>query len=117
MNWQAHGLSYGIPADVLTNTQNGQHYIANLSRGVLQEAANKFPEFVVIQLTASIEILAQRLALRGRECEDVIANRLARSTFPMPEGLNIHLVNNKGRLDDTVNVVVELLQNKRSPGV
>ncbi len=109
LHWQAHGYSYGIPTDVLVDTEQGQEFIANLSRSVLIEAATKFPELVVIQLTASTTVLASRLSARGRESEEVIAARLARSTFPMPQGLIVHRISNEGPLEDTIDAMVKLL--------
>ena len=37
--WNAHGLSYGIPARIAAEVGQGRVVVANLSRGVLAEAA------------------------------------------------------------------------------
>ena len=73
-----------------------------ISRGVLAEAQGKFAQLTVLQLTASPEVLAQRLAERGRETETQIAARLGRSLDPLPAGLDLQSVSNDGPLADTV---------------
>lgn len=113
LHWRAHGLHYGIPTSVLQGVNNGRQYIANLSRTVLVEAADRFPDFVVIQLTASAQTLAHRLAGRGRESERDIAQRLARSDYPMPEGLPVYPVSNDGVLQLAIDEITELLDRPR----
>lgn len=76
--WQAHGLSYGIAADIVDELAHGRVVIANVSRSVIQQAASRFPA-CVIEITAPPDILAARLGQRGRENDADIAARLARS--------------------------------------
>lgn len=102
LHWGAHGLFYGIPIAVLAELASGQDLLANLSRGALAEAQGKFMRLTVLQLTASPEVLAQRLAERGRETETQIAARLGRSLDPLPAGLDLQSVSNDGPLADTV---------------
>jgi ribose 1,5-bisphosphokinase len=83
LHWQAHGLSYGIPAQALTEGV----VLFNGSRAALAQAAVQFPELVVIVVTAPPEILAQRLVARGRERDSDIAARLARADQDLPQGL------------------------------
>ena len=82
LQWQAHGLRYGIPADIVDDLAAGKVVIANVSRAVIAEAATRFP-VRVIEITAAPQVLAARLAARGRETAADIAGRLARSV-PLP---------------------------------
>ena len=75
--WRAHGLHYGIPADISFDLAKGRVVIANVSRAVLAEAAAQFP-VAVIEITAPKALLIQRLRQRGREDADDVARRLAR---------------------------------------
>lgn len=77
LSWRAHGLHYAIPADISLDLAQGRVVIANVSRAVLAEAAARFPVGVV-EVTAPAEVLASRLARRGREEADDVARRLAR---------------------------------------
>jgi ribose 1,5-bisphosphokinase len=92
LQWQAHGLHYGIPLDIIDDLARGVVVVANVSRGVIGEAARKFP-VRVIEVTASPEILAQRLTARGRETADDIAKRLARDVA-IPDAVPVDTVVN-----------------------
>ncbi len=77
LNWRAHGLRYGIPADISFDLAHGRVVIANVSRAVVAEAAAKFP-VAVVEVTAPRELLETRLAERGREDAGDVARRLSR---------------------------------------
>ena len=109
LSWQAHGLHYGVPRSVLGALASGQHLLVNLSRGVLPEAQQKVPGFACLLLSAPLQVLAARLAARGREDAAEIERRLARAGFALPEGVVPHEVDNSGVLDDTVRAVLQLL--------
>lgn len=111
LHWRAHNLSYGISKDVLTSVNNGQNHIANLSRSVLADANAVFLETLFIHVTATAETLAQRLAQRGREGKNAITARLARSNYPMPQGVDVHQVSNDGNLQEAIDEVVMLIGN------
>lgn len=97
LHWQAHGLSYGIPANVVSEVMAGRDVLVNLSRTVLASAAGLVPRFVVLNITARPETLARRLADRGREGEAGVARRLARRAA-LPAGLEIVEIPNDGAL-------------------
>lgn len=78
LHWQAHGLSYGIPTAALAGVARGEVVVANVSRGVIGQAEQLGARVVVVNITAPPEVLAKRLAARGRESEADIATRLAR---------------------------------------
>jgi ribose 1,5-bisphosphokinase len=92
LHWQAHGLHYGIPLDVTDDLARGTVVVANVSRGVIAQAAEQF-RVRVIEVTAPPEILAQRLASRGRESADDVAKRLARDV-PIPDHVAVDTVMN-----------------------
>ena len=92
LSWEAHGLHYGIPADVADDIARGVVVVANVSRSIIAEAAARFP-VRVIEVTAPREVLAARLAARGRETAMDVANRLARRIL-FPEGIEVVTVVN-----------------------
>jgi phosphonate metabolism protein PhnN/1,5-bisphosphokinase (PRPP-forming) len=106
--WDAHGLSYGIPASILAQAGQGRVVVANLSRGVLAEAAARFP-LLVLEITAPLELRAARLAARGRESVEDVARRLSREA-PLPQGLDIRRVVNDGSPDQGIAAVVAVLR-------
>ena len=84
LTWRAHGLHYGIPADIARDLAHGRVVIANVSRAVVAEAAARFP-VSVIEVAAPADVLARRLAARGREDAVDVARRLARAIeLPLP---------------------------------
>ena len=106
--WDAHGLSYGIPAHVAVEAGQGRVVVANLSRGVLAEAAARFP-LLVLEITAPLELRAARLAARGRESVEDVARRLSREA-PLPQGLDIRRVVNDGPPERGIAAVVGVLR-------
>lgn len=102
IHWRAHGLRYGIPVSALESAQNGAQIVGNLSRGQLGHAHAVFPRLNVLLITASPQVLADRLAARGRETEADVARRLARVVDPLPSHLDVTEISNDGRLEDTI---------------
>ena len=94
MTWQAHNLSYGLPSTLLDALADGRHVIANGSRAMVAQLSERVPNLVVVEIGAPTEILAQRLAQRGRESAADVAKRLARKTEPYPEGTHVLRVTN-----------------------
>jgi len=95
--WQAHGLRYGIPADITADIAAGCVVVANVSRGVIAEAAARFP-VRVIEITAPPDVLAARLATRGRESAADTAARLARNVA-LPDGFPVETVMNDATVE------------------
>ncbi len=98
LHWEAHGLGYGIPGDIADDLGRGRAVVANVSRGVIAEAAARFPA-MVLEITASPAVLAARLAARGRETEADIAARLAR-TMALPASVPVTRVLNDRTVEE-----------------
>ena len=112
LQWQAHGLRYGIPAEAIT----GQGVVvANVSRTVVADAAQRFP-VRVIEVTAPSEVLAQRLAARGREAAADVTARLARSV-KLPEHIHIETVMNDGALSSAIEQFLAALSRAAAAAV
>jgi phosphonate metabolism protein PhnN/1,5-bisphosphokinase (PRPP-forming) len=100
LQWQAHGLSYGIPADAIADIARGKVVVANASRTVVAAAARRFPTRV-IEVMASPDVLAKRLASRSREDAADVARRLARSVALPADVATVTIVND-GTLEEGV---------------
>lgn len=94
LDWQAHGLRYGIPRAELAPLARGETVLFNGSRKALPQALQAFPGMGVILVTAPVEVLAARLAARGRETAEDIAARLERAGFDLPGGIRGRVVIN-----------------------
>jgi phosphonate metabolism protein PhnN/1,5-bisphosphokinase (PRPP-forming) len=111
LTWQAHGLSYGIPADQLSGPGD---VIFNGSRAALPEALRLIPDLRVILVTAPDAVLADRLAARGRETAADIRARLARAAFQMPPDIPFQTVVNSGSAEAGVQRLLMALQPVRA---
>lgn len=96
LTWQAHGLSYGIPGSIRQSIASGQVVVLNGSRDAVGAAQPAFPDLHVISIEAQPEVIAARLAARGRESAVEIRNRLARAVRPLPDGVAVTRIDNSG---------------------
>ena len=87
LHWRAHGLRYGVPVGITIDLAMGRDLLVNLSRGALSEAQARFEPFAVLHLVAARELLATRLAARGREAGADMAERLEGADMALPEGV------------------------------
>jgi len=113
LSWGAHGLRYGIPLDIVDDLARGTVVVANVSRGVIADAAATFP-VQVIEVTAPTEILSKRLAARGRETAQDVAKRLARDV-KIPSGTEVDTVMNDGTPQEAADRFVAALIRAASP--
>ncbi|MBN2907045.1 MAG: phosphonate metabolism protein/1,5-bisphosphokinase (PRPP-forming) PhnN [Rhodobacteraceae bacterium] len=113
LSWRAHGLHYGIPAGIDAVLAGGRDVVFNGSRGVLADAAARYPGLRVIHVTACPQVLAQRLAGRGRESAAQIEARLARADYALPRGMDVTTIANDGALEGAVAAVLAALQPAR----
>lgn len=79
MHWHANGLSYGIRREEVEPLHTGRWVFVNGSRGHLPHLLEQWPEATVVHISASADVLAKRLASRGRETQEAIAQRLSRA--------------------------------------
>ena len=111
LQWQAHGLRYGIPAEAIAD---GCVTVANVSRTVIAEAAQRF-DVRVIEVTAPPDVLAARLGSRGREGVADVASRLARDVA-LPRGVKVERVVNDGTPEEGAARFIAAL-NRAASGV
>lgn len=109
LSWRAHGLCYGIPASVLAGIARGQVVIANISRGVIPAAERLSARVAVVNITAPDNVLAKRLAARGRESEADIAARLAREAPLATERAELVSIQNDRTVAEAASEFVALL--------
>ncbi|HXA72014.1 MAG TPA: phosphonate metabolism protein/1,5-bisphosphokinase (PRPP-forming) PhnN [Stellaceae bacterium] len=108
--WRAHGLSYGIPVAIEAALGQGRHVVANVSRSVIPEARQRYQPLRIVEASAPIEVLAERLAARGRESSSDIAQRLARAS-PIPvEGPEVTRISTTGSAAESLEKFLEILR-------
>ncbi|MBP0578183.1 phosphonate metabolism protein/1,5-bisphosphokinase (PRPP-forming) PhnN [Labrys sp. LIt4] len=114
LSWRAHGLSYALPLEVRRATEEGRHAVCNLSRSSLPEARQRFAGLSVVLVTAPAEIIAQRLAARGRESEEMIRARLARKIDREDTLAPDLIISNDGPVEAATNRLIAHLQAELS---
>jgi ribose 1,5-bisphosphokinase len=79
VDWEAHGLCYALPRTIDDHIRAGRSVVANISRTVIPALRAGYDNVVVVSITAPPEVLAARLAARGRDSDGPIGERLRRS--------------------------------------
>jgi ribose 1,5-bisphosphokinase len=110
LDWEAHGLRYGIPKTALEGSGD---VIFNGSRKALRQALVQFPELIVVLVLAPDSLLAARLASRGRETAADINARLARAPFVLPDGIVARVVMNDTTPEEGVVRFLTAIQPER----
>ena len=112
---QAHGLSYALPSNMDEKISSGKIMIANVSRRVLEQVGNKYStagaKAGIINISARPDILAQRLASRGRESEQDIARRLAREVPIKATRARLIEIDNSGSLAEAGKAFVHAVRS------
>lgn len=111
VHWDAHGLRYGIPANVQDQLAQGHLVLANGSRSVLDLFHRAFPSLLVVNVIARPEVLAKRLEARGRETVADIQARLKRGgSLTIPPQYNCLTIDNSGPLEEGGRKLVAALE-------
>jgi ribose 1,5-bisphosphokinase len=100
--WSAHGHWYGIPAAIDADLARGAHVVINVSRTVVAEARRRWPDVTVIEVTAPSEVLAARIAARGRSSDGAGPQRLARRFEAGDRPVADRVIDNGSELDTAI---------------
>ena len=110
LEWESHGLCYGVGREIDLWMEAGATVVVNGSRGFLDQASMVYPGMRVVLLQVSPSVLRVRLQKRGRETAEQIEERLARAAAF--EVVHPHLIQlqNDGPLDEAGEVFIRLIQ-------
>ncbi len=109
LDWEAHGFSYGIAANIRCDLAAGRTVVFNVSRRMIPEARRRWRRTAVISMRVSSEVLRDRLRRRGRESAAEIEARVARAARETIEG-PVHILDNSGSLGTAIAEFLSLLQ-------
>lgn len=109
LSWDANDLSYAIPAAIEDDLAGGRHVVANVSRLIVPEARLRYRPLQVICVTADAEVIARRLAARGRESVEEIAARLKRGALALPSGPDVTVLSNDRDLPAGIDAMFAVL--------
>lgn len=116
VTWRAHGLHYAIPADALRHAEAGGVAVVNGSRAALPDIRAAFGNVLVVLVTCRPEVLAARLAARGREDAEQQKQRVARSALPTQHLAEAVEIDNSGDLASAGEELVGIIRAARATG-
>ena len=108
--WRAHGFRYGIPMSIEAALGHGRHVIINVSRSVISEARQRYQPLRIVEAWAPPEVLAERLAARGRETGTEIDQRLERASPVALEGPDVTRIETTGSVAENLEKFLEILR-------
>ncbi len=115
LHWEANGLAYGVRHGEMAPLAQGRWLLVNGSRAYLPEALVHYPALVAVHITASPEVLRQRILSRGRESAEEVEQRVQRALqFQAPPGTAGIEVRNDTSLDEAGRQLLQALE--RLPG-
>ena len=116
LDWQAHGLRYGVSIEIETWLDAGHAVVLNGSRRALAMARERFGKTLVpLLVVADTDVLRQRLVARGRETPTEIEARLARRCEDDTLS-GIARIDNGGELARGVDALESWLDAPHAPG-
>jgi ribose 1,5-bisphosphokinase len=116
LSWSAHGLKYGLPASVDAAIAKGRVAVANLSRGELPALRARYSNVTIVEITARPEILAERLAARGRESSGEVLTRLTRAA-PIDHEPGLIRIDNSGAREEAGERFVAVIRKAIADGM
>jgi ribose 1,5-bisphosphokinase len=109
LDWESHGLYYGIGREINDWMIKGFHVVVNGSRQYLPVAKERYPHLATIVIEADPGIILQRLQNRGREEAADIANRIKRQ--PSLDINGLIRISNNGLLHEGGEELVRVLRS------
>ncbi|SEN60270.1 ribose 1,5-bisphosphokinase [Mucilaginibacter gossypiicola] len=109
LSWGSHDKYYGIGQEINNWLNKGFNVVVNGSREYLLIAQRLYPDLKVVLITASPEIIASRLAVRGREDAEEIGKRIARTAELNTNLENCIEIQNNGTVEHAGNQLVSLI--------
>jgi ribose 1,5-bisphosphokinase len=93
VHWEAHGHCYALSRRIDDDLRAGRTVIANVSRTVIATVRRAYTDVVVVSITAPTNVLAERLAMRGRSSDGKIEHRLSRTVDDISAAPDVTIVN------------------------
>ena len=109
LDWQAHGIRYGIGMYINGLLDSGATVVVNGSRAYLATARKKYPALVAVMVTAPPAVARARMLARGREDEAAIHARAMRTNgIAVPAG-DVITIDNSGELQHATQALIDVL--------
>lgn len=113
-HWEAHGHRYALPLAINDDIRFGRTVVVNVSRTIIDAMRRAYADVLVVSITAPPEILASRLAARGRISDGQIENRLGRSVDDASTVPDVTIVN-VGSAEEHARQLVGVIKGEKRP--
>lgn len=100
LDWEAHGLRYGVPRHALDGLADGRVVVVNGSRSIVGRARDTIACVRVALVTAPAAVLEARILARGRDGD--LLKRLSRDTITAEQLQPDVVIDNGGPLEAAV---------------
>jgi ribose 1,5-bisphosphokinase len=107
MHWEAHGHRYALPRSIDDDVRAGRTVVFNASRTVIETGRRAYAHVVVVSITAPPNVLAERLASRGRDSDGPIEPRLRRA---VDEAVADATIVNVGAIEPHARSLVQIIK-------
>jgi ribose 1,5-bisphosphokinase len=112
MHWDAHGHRYALSRAIDDDIRAGRTVVANVSRTVISAMRRAYANVTVVSITAPQNVLAERLAMRGRTSDGRIEHRLHRAVDEATAAPDV-TINNTSSADYHARQFVRIIKGER----
>jgi phosphonate metabolism protein PhnN/1,5-bisphosphokinase (PRPP-forming) len=112
VHWQAHGLKYGISAEIDRSLRAGGCVLFNASRTVVPIVRARYANTAIALVDAPLALRVTRLAARDREAAHEIAARLSRIVSGTDALAPDLVIDNDGALEHAADLLARWLQER-----
>ncbi|GAB2892821.1 phosphonate metabolism protein/1,5-bisphosphokinase (PRPP-forming) PhnN [Uliginosibacterium flavum] len=105
LDWESHGLHYGIGREIELWLARGMQVLINGSRAHAVVLRERYPAARVVEIVADEAVLRSRLLARGREDASAVEARLARNRQLAPCPVDLQIAN-EGPLEDAAQALL-----------
>ena len=103
-----------MPLAINDDIRFGRTVVVNVSRTIIDAMRRAYADVLVVSITAPPEILASRLAARGRISDGQIENRLGRSVDDASTVPDVTIVN-VGSAEEHARQLVGVIKGEKRP--
>jgi ribose 1,5-bisphosphokinase len=106
--WRAHEHGYGVARAVNDEIGKGHVIVVNASRTIIAEARQNYQRLFVVLITAPADVLAERLAARGRASDGDLGERLQRASLETGGAPDL-VISNVGAVEEGARQLAEFI--------
>ncbi|MFX1238093.1 MAG: phosphonate metabolism protein/1,5-bisphosphokinase (PRPP-forming) PhnN [Promethearchaeota archaeon] len=114
LKWQIYGFNYGIPIEIDNWLDEGNIVVVNVSRNVIDTAREIYDNIKVVFVKVPLKITIERLKKRNRERGKSLKERIERAKNHQDLAATDFVVDNSGKLEDSVNLFLDYLSTLRN---